>query len=130
MNTIPKVVFSRSKPSGDVTKRSPNAGTGVPTPEALASWRDPRVASGPLADEIARLKHEPGGPLIAYGGAAFAQSLVRENLPDESQLLVHPVAIGRGLTLFSSLAEPMKLELVDAKRFPLGGVAHVYRKAQ
>jgi hypothetical protein len=38
-------------------------------------------------------------------------------------------AIGSGMTLFTSLAEPMKLELVDLKRFPLGAVAHVYRKA-
>jgi dihydrofolate reductase len=130
MNTIPKVVFSKTaKLSGDVTRRAPNAQNAQPTPEALASWRDARVASGPLADEIAKLKREDGGPIIAYGGSSFAQSLVREHLPDELQLLVHPIAIGRGMPLFSSLAEPMQLELVDSKRFPLGAVAHVYRKA-
>jgi dihydrofolate reductase len=108
MNAIPKVVFSHhDKFDGDVTKRSPNAGKAQPTEEALASWRNPRVASGPIGEEIARLKKESGGPLIAYGGASFAQSLVREHLPDELHLLVHPVAVGRGLPLFTSLTEPM-----------------------
>lgn len=128
MNSIPKVVFSHHPISGDVTKRSDNAGKAQPTAEALASWRAPRVASGPLADEIAKLKNESGGPLVAYGGASFAQSLVREHLPDEIHLLVHPIAVGRGLPLFTSLAEPMWLELVEAKRFPLGGVGHIYRR--
>jgi dihydrofolate reductase len=129
MNTIPKVVFTHSETPDDVTKRAPNSGKAKPTPEALASWHNARVASGPLADEIAKLKQESGGPIIAYGGASFAQSLIREHLPDELQLLVHPVAIGRGMPVFSTLAEPMQLELVDSKRFPLGGVAHIYRKA-
>jgi dihydrofolate reductase len=128
MNSVPKVVFSHHPIPGDVTKRSEKSGKAQPTEATLASWRGPRVASGALADEIAKLKSESGGPLVAYGGASFAQSLVREHLPDEIHLLVHPVAIGRGLPVFSSLAEPMWLELVEAKRFPLGGVGHVYRK--
>ncbi|MFT3696033.1 MAG: dihydrofolate reductase family protein [Kofleriaceae bacterium] len=84
--------------------------------------------SGPVGEEVARLKQESGGPLVAYGGASFAQSLVREHLPDEIHLLVHPVAVGRGMSLFTSLAEPMRLELVESKRFPLGGIGNVYRK--
>jgi dihydrofolate reductase len=129
MNRIPKVVFTgKGKPDPDVTKPAPKAGKAQPSPETLASWREPRVASGPLAEEIAKLKQESGGPIIAYGGASFSQSLVREHLPDEIQLLIHPIAIGRGLPLFTSLAEPMQLELVEAKSFPSGSVAHVYRK--
>jgi dihydrofolate reductase len=129
MNVIPKVVFAHGTIDPAVTKRAPNAEPKTtPSAAALASWHEARVVSGPVAEEIAKLKQESGGPIIAYGGAAFAQSLVRENLPDELQLLVHPIAIGRGLPLFSKLEAPLELELVDVKRFPLGGVAHVYRK--
>ena len=115
MNTIPKVVFSR-------TGFAPKA------TEAIVTWTDARVASGPLADEVARLKREPGGPIIAHGGARFAQSLAQEGLVDEYRLLVHPVALGRGLPLFSTLTAPLALELVDVQRFERGAVAHVYAK--
>jgi dihydrofolate reductase len=80
-----------------------------------------------LADEIARLKREDGKPIVAHGGAAFAQSLVRGNFVDEYRLLVHPVALGRGLPLFSTLEASRALELVDVQRFGNGAVAHVFR---
>ena len=57
MNDIPKVVFSR-------TLRS-------------ASWTQSRIASGDTAGEIARLKAEPGGEILAHGGVRFARSLIR-----------------------------------------------------
>jgi|SRR5580704_10003248 len=135
MNTIPKVVFSRtSNVAGATTRAIEDAranATSTPTaatPELIASWTDARVASGPLADEIARLKREPGGPIMAHGGATFAQSLVQHDLVDEYRLLVHPVALGRGLPLFSTLTDPRVLDLIDVKRFAGGGVAHVYAR--
>jgi dihydrofolate reductase len=124
MNQIPKIVFSRSAAARAHATPPPGA-----APEALESWNAARVViTGDLAEEMGRLKQEPGKDLIAHGGAAFAQSLVRLGLVDEYQLLVHPVALGRGLPLFSELTAPLALELVDLKRFPRGAVAHVYRK--
>ena len=96
MNEIPKVVFSTSKfvnPAGS-------------TP-AEATWAAARVARGDLAGEIGRLKQEPGKEIMAHGGAGFARSLVRLGLVDEYRLLIHPVALGSGLGLFSSLARPI-----------------------
>ena len=80
-----------------------------------------------MAEEIGRLKREPGKDILAHGGATFAQSLVRLGLVDEYRLLVHPTALGRGLPLFSTVAAPIDLTLVEAKAFPRGAVAHVYR---
>ncbi len=136
MNEIPKVVFSRSNTvaDGDTARAVEDArafATSAPqpaSPESLATWTNARVASGPLADEIARLKGEAGGPIVAHGGAAFAQSLVQQGLVDEYRLLVHPVALGRGLPLFSTVTAPLALELVDVKRFERGAVAHVYAR--
>src|SRR5205085_5837718 len=59
-----------------------------------------------LAAEIGRLKQEPGKEIMAHGGAGFARSLERLGLVDEYRLLVHPVAVGGGLGLLSSLASP------------------------
>jgi dihydrofolate reductase len=141
MNEIPKVVFSKN-PSVTSSARSTtqalrdasraNAGGA----EALhadsskeQSWRDARVMSGDLAADIAQLKSEPGKDIMAHGGAGFARSLVRLGLVDEYQLLVHPVARGQGLPLFSELPKPMVLQLVSATTFPAGAIAHVYRPA-
>src|ERR1700677_5402989 len=71
MNDIPKVVFTRT-----LTK---------------ADWPQSTIASGDLADEITALKSRPGKDMIAWGGAAFAQSLSRLRLGDEYRLVVQPV---------------------------------------
>jgi dihydrofolate reductase len=133
MNRIPKVVFSRSKaPNLSATTTAlEDANRAEPGDHAraAASWSQPRIASGDLAEEIARLKNGPGGDIFAHGGAGFARSLVAAGLIDEYQLLVHPVALGRGLAIFSELQQPLQLRLVDTKRFPGGAVAHVMRPA-
>jgi dihydrofolate reductase len=136
MNDIPKVIFARGglDTAGSTTRALEDARaqgtahTGA-NAEVLRSWTHPRVATGPLADEVARLKAEPGKDIIAHGGATFAQSLVQLDLVDEYWLLVHPVVLGHGLPLFSKAEKPLDLELVDLVRFPKGSAAHVYRRA-
>jgi len=107
MNEIPKVVFSKTLQRGD--------------------WAETRVASGDLADEIGRLKREPGNDLIAYGGAALDQALSRLGLVDEYRLMVQPAALGAGLPLFKDLPAPLQLELVEATTYPTGLAIHIYR---
>ena len=108
MNDIPKVVFSATLTSAD--------------------WAESRIASGDLTEDIDRLKREPGGPILAHGGATFVHSLVRAGLVDEYRLVIHPVAIGRGTALFGSLPEPLRLELVEAHTYPSGTAISVYRR--
>jgi dihydrofolate reductase len=103
MNEIPKVVFSKSLETAD--------------------WAGSRVERADLAAGIAALKREPGKELLAHGGATFLQSLSRERLTDEYRLVVHAVALGAGLPLFSA---PLDLELRDTRRFPAGAVALTY----
>jgi dihydrofolate reductase len=135
MNAIPKVVFSRTwdEKNGNAatTKALEDALRAEPLDRSrgVASWERPRVASGDLAAEIARLKEEPGKDLLAHGGARFARSLVASGLVDEYQLVIHPVVLGRGLSLFSDLPKPLALTLVSATRFAGGAVAHVLRPA-
>lgn len=128
MNQIPKVVFSRTG-KATTTKALDDASRMAPIEKAGASWGQPRVASGDLAEEIARLKQEAGKDIVAHGGAGFARSLVASGLIDEYQLVVHPVALGRGLSLFSDLPKPLPLTLVSTAKFASGAVAHVLRPA-
>ena len=126
MNEIPKVVFTRS--GRPALGPPPAHAKAEPSAETLASWRDAAVASGPLADEIARLKREGGKPIFAHGGATFAQSLVRADLVDEYRMTVHPVALGRGKPLFGTLEGRSMLALVECTRFDGGAVGLVYRR--
>ena len=137
MNQIPKAVFSRQG-RGILTKatRSPaldeaRARAGTTQSPALQaggeSWTEAYVATGDLAEEIAKLKAQKGKPIIAHGGVSFARSLIAHGLVDQIALVVAPVVLGKGLPLFSELAAPMSLELMSSKSFPGGAVAQVYR---
>ena len=70
-----------------------------------------------------------GKDLIAWGGAAFAQSLTRHHLVDEYRLVVQPVALGAGLPLFAGFTEPFVLDLIEARAYADGSVLHIYRPA-
>ena len=108
-----------------------NTGAGQPAePQPGAeSWAQAYVASGDLAEEVARLKAQEGKPIIAHGGVSFARSLVAQGLVDQFALVVAPVALGKGLSLFSELVAPMPLKLMSSKAFPGGAVAQIYRPA-
>jgi hypothetical protein len=82
-----------------------------------AAWTGSSIARGDLADEIAALRRQPGGEIIAWGGANFAQSLSRAGLVDEYVLVIQPVAFGSGLPLFADLPDALRLELIEAKTF-------------
>ncbi|WP_281069150.1 dihydrofolate reductase family protein [Rhizobium sp. CIAT894] len=58
---------------------------------------------------------------------SFARSLVALGLVDQFALIVTPVALGKGLPLFSELSAPQPLKLMSSKAFPGGAVAQIYR---
>ncbi|MDI1366439.1 MAG: dihydrofolate reductase family protein [bacterium] len=118
MNQIPKAVFSRQ---GAAILEAAKPGA--------ASWAEAYVASGDLAEEIAKLKTERGKPILAHGGVSFARSLVTQGLVDQLILGVHPIALGKGLPLFCDLPAPKPLKLISSKAFPGGAMAQVYRPA-
>jgi len=100
MNRIPKIVFSKTLKD--------------------AAWSETRIISGDLATEVARLKAEPGGELVAHGGVRFAQALVQHRLVDEYRLFVHPVALGQGKSPFSTLPKPLRLKTIHRVVFETG----------
>jgi dihydrofolate reductase len=136
MNAIPKMVFSRKGLVGGPTRALQDAGRAreargeAPAAEPVANaetWVDVPVRTGDLATEIAALKQQPGGDILAHGGVGFAQSLVATGLIDEYHLLIHPIALGKGRSPFSSLVAPVRLQLIDSVVFKTGTVAHLYR---
>lgn len=106
MNEIPKVVFSKT------LKR--------------ADWPESTIASGDLGEEIAALKRKRGGEIIAWGGARFAQALVRANLVDEYALITRPVAYGGGKPLFVDLTNALEFRMLTATSFPSGHLLRIF----
>jgi dihydrofolate reductase len=106
MVETPKIVFSRSLEN--------------------AEWKNTSIAKADLKEEITKLKTADGGDIIAYGGAAFVSSLVKNNLFDEYHLFVNPAALGKGMTIFGELEEKLNLRLADSRSFSCGIVGLFY----
>jgi dihydrofolate reductase len=83
LNATPKVVFSSTLESA-----------------SWGSWEPARLVSGSAAEEVRRLKAEPGKDMVVWGSLALSNSLMRDDLVDEYRLQVCPVVLGRGKRLF------------------------------
>ena len=95
-NRLPKVVFSNT----------------------LSAVRgNARLASGGIAEEIERLRAEPGEGEIAIGGATLAAQAAALDLIDEYRVVVYPVLVGGGLSYFPQGERRVDLELVETRTF-------------
>jgi dihydrofolate reductase len=102
MNTIPKVVFSRTLERAD--------------------WSNTRLVSGSAEQEVPRLKQEAGKDLLIFGSANLSAALTRNGLIDEYRLGLNPIALGAGTPLFKPGPEGMKLKLLEARALKTGCV--------
>ncbi|HEX5451320.1 MAG TPA: dihydrofolate reductase family protein [Candidatus Limnocylindrales bacterium] len=108
-NPLPKVVFSRT---------------------LYAVEGNARLASGGLADEIERLRAEPGDGEIAIGGATLAAEAAALDLIDEYRPWVYPVLVGGGTPYFSHRERRVDLELMETRAFRSKVVRLRYRVAR
>jgi dihydrofolate reductase len=93
---LPKVVFSTTLP---------------------AVQGNARLASGGLAEEIARLRAEPGEGDIAIGGATLAAEAAALGLIDEYRARVYPVLVGGGIPFFPRGERRVDLDLIETRTF-------------
>lgn len=92
-------------------------------------WNHSRLAVSDVAEEIARLKREPGRDIYVTGGARLARSLSQRGLIDEYNLTIHPILLGSGMPLFRELAEEIALTRVHTIPFESGAIHLIYQKA-
>ena len=108
-NPLPKVVFSRT----------------------LSEVRgQARLATGSLAEEIERLRAEPGDGDIAIGGATLAAEAAALDLIDEYRVRIYPVLEGGGIPYFPQAAKRVDLELLESRTFSSNVVYLRYRVAR
>jgi dihydrofolate reductase len=94
-------------------------------------WTNSRLVNGDVAEEVAKLKQQPGKDLVLCGGFRLAQTFVKLGLIDEYHLIVHPVVLGSGKRLFDieGLKDGLNLKLESEKAFNSGVIALHYNKA-
>src|SRR6266852_8149862 len=83
-------------------------------------WTGSRLIKGNVADEIRRLKQQPGQDLLLSGSAQLFNAMMGENLIDLYRLMVHPIVAGKGKRLFAEGVSQSNLELTEAKRLKTG----------
>ena len=82
---------------------------------------------GDAAEEVARLKEQPGGNIVKYGTGELDRTLVEHGLVDEFHFWYFPVILGAGKHLFEGAGfDTTHLKLADISRFESGIVVHVY----
>lgn len=91
--------------------------------ETTLPGRNLEVENGDLASVVQTLKEKPGKDILVYGGANFVSSLVSLNLIDEYYLIVNPIAIGSGISIFK---ERKVLELESSIALKSGKVINKY----
>lgn len=89
-----------------------------------------RLASGGVAEEIERLRAEPGEGEIAIGGATLAAEVAALGLIDEYRVMVYPVLVGGGIRFFPQNERRVDLELVETRTFSSRVVYLRYRVAR
>ena len=109
MNALPKIVFSRTL--------------------GRVSWANTKVVKGDLPAEVRKLKKEPGPVMVILGSGSIVSQLAAEGLIDEYQIVVTPVALGKGRTLFEGLEKNLDLKLTHSRVFKNGNVLLHYEPA-
>ena len=90
-------------------------------------WENSSVLRGPLAEEVIKLKEQPGRDIVVSGSIQLAHGLIAEGLVDEYRLFVNPVVLGTGARLFEEGASVPDLELADSRTFHSGVALLTYR---
>lgn len=102
MNTLPKVVFSRTLDK--------------------ASWNNTKLVKSGLPDQVRKMKKAPGKDIVIFGSGNLISQLAGDGLIDEYQIVVHPVVLGKGRTMFEGVEKRLPLKLTRTRTFGNGNV--------
>ncbi len=91
-------------------------------------WKNSTLIKNNIAEEIQKLKQQPGKNMIVVGGATVAQTFAKLGLIDEYLIVVHPVILGKGKLLLKDVDVRQKLKLIGTKTFNSGAVELRYNR--
>jgi dihydrofolate reductase len=105
MNSLPKVVVSRSLDN--------------------AEWANTRIVRAP--EELEALKQRPGKDMAILGSSDLTASFLQIGLLDELRIMVNPVVVGGGKSVFRTARDKTRLQLIESRTFNSGNVLLTYR---
>ena len=120
---------SADQPFTDYLNNTPKFVVSTTLAEPL-QWQNSTLIQENVAEEIAKLKRQPGKDIGIVGSGTLVRSLLRDDLLDELSLMVHPIVVGSGKRLFEDELEETVLRLVDTTTFSTGVVYLTYRPAR
>jgi dihydrofolate reductase len=106
MSEMPKIVFSR-------TLRE-------------AAWPNTMILKGDIGAQMRALKEQPGPDMVILGSGTIVAQLTQAGVIDRYQIVVNPIVLGAGRTLFEGVEKPMRLALEQERRFRNGNVVLWY----
>ncbi len=92
-----------------------------------AAWQNTRLIKGDLTTEVRNLKQQPGPDLLVMGSGTIVAQLTEARLVDEYQIVVTPIVLGRGRTLFEGVTGKPALHLTKSRAFENGNVVVWYQ---
>ncbi|HXQ35529.1 MAG TPA: dihydrofolate reductase family protein [Anaerolineales bacterium] len=110
MNSLPKIVFSRTLQK--------------------AEWKNSTLIKDNIAEEILKLKRQPGKEIAVFGSADLLSTLIQLDLIDEHRIIVNPVVLGSGTPLFKNVKDRLNLKLTRSRTFDSGNVLLYYQPNQ
>ncbi|MDT0344782.1 dihydrofolate reductase family protein [Streptomyces litchfieldiae] len=128
--------FAEVWPSADAAQRLPDIAafmnavpkTVVTSSGSVTPWEGTRVTDGSDLDaEVVRLRGESAGDVAVFGSSGLTVSLLERGLVDELRILVHPVLLGSGRSLFAGLKDRVDLTARAVTVFRSGNVLLRYR---
>jgi dihydrofolate reductase len=109
LNSVPKYVVSRTLDT--------------------VEWNNSTLLQGDIAEEVGKLKDQPGTEIQVTGSGQLIQTLMKHDLVDEYRLWIFPVLLGSGKRLFADGTIPAGLKLADTKLSTTGVAIHSYERA-
>lgn len=106
MNSLPKVVFSRTLDRAD--------------------WNDTKLVTGDAAAEVRELKRKGAGNLFVFGSAKLSSTLIENGLFDEYRIGIVPIVLGKGSPLFGRGLKRLRMKLLEARPMASGCVVLRY----
>lgn len=106
MNSIPKIVFSKTLKSAD--------------------WNNTTIIRENASDEILKLKEQGGKDIYVFGSANLSETFINDNIFDEYRIGIAPVILGNGRPLFRQGIASNNLTLVSTQPLTTGGVVLKY----
>jgi dihydrofolate reductase len=92
-----------------------------------AEWANTRLISGDVAEELSKLKEQPGKDIAILGSSDLTVGLLETGLVDEVRIMVNPVVLGAGKSVFRTAPQRIGLKLVRSRAFDSGNVLLYYR---